>query len=56
MFLRLSHLSPLPLLICILAMGPANADDLRFAGDTTGETDVFTMDGPWLLDWSARSP
>jgi hypothetical protein len=26
-FLRLSHLSPLPLLICILAMGIANAGD-----------------------------
>ena len=56
MFLRLSHFSLVFLLIGTLGLSPANADDLRFAGDKTDRTDVFTMDGPWLLDWSARSP
>lgn len=56
MYLRLSHFSLLSLLTCILVMAPANADELYFSGDKTDETQAFTMDGPWLLDWSARSP
>ena len=56
MFMRFSHLLSIPLVTCILVAWPANAADLRFAGDASGATDVFSMDGPWLLDWSARSP
>ena len=56
MFVRLSHFLIISLFTCIFAAWPALADDLRFAGDATDTTDVFTMDGPWVLDWSARSP
>jgi hypothetical protein len=56
MFMRFSHFLTISLVSCIFVAWPANADDLRFAGDASGETDAFTMDGPWLLDWSARSP
>ena len=56
MFMRLSHFLTISLLTCIFAAWPASAEDLRFAGDSSTSTDVFRMDGPWLLDWSARSP
>jgi hypothetical protein len=56
MFMRLSHYLSIPLLSCILIAVPASANDLHFTGDEGGQTDVFTMDGPWVLDWSARSP
>jgi len=32
----------------------ACAEDLRFSGDEGTDTAQFQMDGPWLLDWSAR--
>ena len=56
MFVRLSHLLFASLFTCIVVALPVHAADLRFAGDATDTTDVFTMDGPWVLDWSARSP
>jgi len=56
MFMRLSHLSFVSLVTCILVASPVNAADLRFTGDASGKTDIFEMDGPWVLDWSARSP
>lgn len=31
-----------------------SAEDLHFAGDQNADTAAFEMDGPWLLDWSAR--
>lgn len=55
MFVRFPHFFLASLVTCILAVWPANAEDLRFAGDATGKTDVFRMGGPWQLDWSARS-
>lgn len=33
----------------------AEGTETRFAGDKTGLTAPFEMDGPWLLDWSVRS-
>jgi hypothetical protein len=56
MFMRFSHCLSISLAACILIAWPASAEDLRFTGDASDKTDVFTMDGPWLLDWSARSP
>lgn len=56
MFLRLSHFFLLSLLTCVLTMATANAGELHFSGDKTDKTEAFTMGGPWLLDWSARSP
>ena len=56
MFMRLSHRIVIPLVTCVLIALPATADDLHFAGDKAGQTGVFMMDGPWVLDWSARSP
>jgi hypothetical protein len=56
MFTRLSHFLLVSLFTCMVLAWPAQAGDLRFAGDTADTTDVFTMDGPWVLDWSARSP
>ena len=56
MFMRLSHCLYVPLLTCALIVSPAIAGDLHFTGDQGGQTDTFTMDGPWVLDWSARSP
>jgi len=56
MFMRFSHFLTISLVTCIFVAWPANAADLRFAGDASDETDAFTMDGPWVLDWSARSP
>lgn len=56
MFMRFSHFLSLSLATCIFAAWPAAAQDLRFAGSEPGESDVFTMESPWLLDWSARSP
>ena len=56
MFMRLSHCLSIPLVTCILIASPAIADDLHFTGDQSRQTDAFTMDGPWILDWSARSP
>jgi hypothetical protein len=56
MLVRFSHLLSISLLTCIFIACPASAADLRFAGDASDRTDTFTMDGPWLLDWSARSP
>ena len=35
---------------------PASAQSIRFAGDGSEQTDVFDMDGPWLLDWNTRTP
>jgi hypothetical protein len=32
----------------------ACAEDLRFSGDEDTDTAAFVMQGPWLLDWSAR--
>jgi hypothetical protein len=56
MFMRLSHRIFIPLVTCVLIALPATADDLHFTGDKAGQTGVFMMDGPWVLDWSARSP
>jgi len=56
MFMRLSHFFTILLATCILIASPASAEDLRFTGDATKQTDVFSMEGPWVLDWSARSP
>lgn len=56
MFMRFSHFLSISLATCIFVACPLNAEDLRFAGNAAGESDVFTMNGPWLLDWSARSP
>ena len=56
MFMRFSHFLSISLVTCIFVAWPANAEDLRFTGDASDKTDAFSMDGPWLLDWSARSP
>jgi len=42
--------------LAALAMGATNAcaEDLRFRGDESTDTAAFEMDGPWLLNWSAR--
>jgi hypothetical protein len=46
------------LLVFLLAVpGTArSAEDpgIRLSGDSSGLTDVFEVDGPWLLDWSVR--
>lgn len=56
MFTRFSHFPFLSFVVCMLSGLQVQAADLHFTGDTTGKTETFTMDGPWLLDWSARSP
>lgn len=43
-------------LVCLLAASTANAQVTHFMGNTAEKTDMFEVDGPWLLDWSARSP
>lgn len=32
-----------------------NPENLRFIGEGSGESAVFSMDGPWTLDWSVNS-
>jgi hypothetical protein len=53
----ITRLAPSLLLALIMVAGgntPASAADLRFTGDQNTDTAAFEMDGPWLLDWSAR--
>jgi hypothetical protein len=33
----------------------ADAETIRFSGDESSKPPAFTVDGPWLLDWSTRS-
>ena len=33
----------------------ADAETIRFSGDDSSKPPAFTVDGPWLLDWSTRS-
>jgi hypothetical protein len=44
-------------LILTLASAPlAAASSYHFTGDTSGKTEAFAADGPWLLGWSVRAP
>jgi hypothetical protein len=43
-------------LVCLLAASAAGAQVTHFMGNTAEKTDTFKVDGPWLLDWSVRSP
>lgn len=33
----------------------ADAETIRFSGNESSKPPAFTVDGPWLLDWSTRS-
>jgi hypothetical protein len=33
----------------------ADSETIRFSGDESSSPPEFTVDGPWLLDWSTRS-
>jgi len=52
------HLHPILLSIVSLVVSSvafADAETLRFSGQENSRTPVFTVDGPWTLDWSTRS-
>lgn len=44
-------------LVALLATSAVLADTetLRLTGDKTGRQPTFTVEGPWILDWSLRS-
>lgn len=39
---------------CCIALA-ADADRVRFDGEGNGRTAVFSVDGPWMLDWGLSS-
>lgn len=43
-------------LVCLLAASAASAQVTHFMGNTAEKTEAFEVSGPWLLDWSVRSP
>ena len=56
MLTRISSLIVAVLVTCVMVALPASAQSIRFAGAGSEQTDVFDMDGPWLLDWNTRTP
>jgi hypothetical protein len=42
--------------VCLFAASTAGAQVTHFMGNAAEKTDEFEVNGPWLLDWSARSP
>ncbi len=43
-------------IVCLFAATAAAGQVTHFMGDTGGKTDTFEVSGPWLLNWSVRSP
>lgn len=39
----------------VLSGGTATADAQKFSGKDNGRPPAFTVNGPWTMDWSARS-
>jgi hypothetical protein len=54
----MTHIKMIFLVSVTLAAGSAvlaDSETIRFAGDKSSKPPVFTVEGPWLLDWSLRS-
>ena len=56
------HAIPLCLSVCLLVLGfsanttaMAEEEVARFKGSRSTQTDIFEVDGPWLLDWRMNS-